>query len=92
MSAAHLSSGTEEGLTSFNLSKYTVHYAEGKLTIGCKTYPAAGILDTLHKLLVEKQQTTTFFTASPEGPMHGKFGVTWEDAQKLYDALRKVRF
>jgi hypothetical protein len=50
------------------------------------------MLDTLHKLLVEKKRTTTYFTALEKGPTHGKFDVTWDDARKLYEALKKVKF
>ena len=41
-----------------------------------------GLLDTLHKLLVEKQKTTTYFTSLKTGPTHGKFDITWQDAGK----------
>ena len=92
MSASHLHNGTESGFAPFQISKYSVSYEAGTITIGCKKYSAPGILDTLHKLLIEKQQTTTYFTALKHGPTHGKFDITWEDAQKLYDALRKVKF
>lgn len=92
LSAAHLHTGTESGFKPFEISKYSVSYKDGIITIGCKNYSAVGILDTLHKLIVDKKQTTTYFTALKEGPTHGKFGITWDDAQKLYDALKKVRF
>jgi len=91
LEADHINGGSDDGFEPFNLSHYSVSYSAGVVTIGCKLYPAAGLLDTLHKLLVEKQQTTTFFTSSPEGPMHGKFGITWDDAQALYDKLSKVK-
>lgn len=89
---SHLQQGLSDGFDPFQISQYTVSYADGVITIGCKSYPAIGILDTLYKLLIEKQQTTTYFTSSPEGPAHGKFGITWDDAQKIYDALIQVKF
>ena len=91
MSTVRLYNGTENGFEPFQMSKYSVSYKDGMITIGCKQYSAAGMLDTLHKLLIDKQQTTTYFTALEKGPTHGKFDVTWEDAQKLYDALKKVK-
>lgn len=90
-SAEHLHQGTEDGFAPFQISKYSVSYKDGMITIGCKQYSAVGMLDTLHKLLVEKQKTTTYFTALEEGPTHGKFGVTWDDARKLHEALKKVK-
>lgn len=92
MSKPHLKQGTEEGFEPFNLSKYSVKYANGIITIGCKQYSAPAILDVLHDLIVNKVQTTHLFTALEEGPTHGKFGITWKDAQMLYDALIKVKF
>jgi len=91
VSGKHLHNGTEDGFEPFHISKYSVSYADGMITIGCKQYSAVGMLDTLHKLLVEKQKTTTYFTALEKGPTHGKFDVTWDDAQKLYEALKKVK-
>lgn len=90
-SSIHLHNGTESGFKPFETSKYSVSYENGVIKIGCKNYSAIGMLDTLHKLLVEKQQTTTYFTALKEGPTHGKFGITWEDAKKIYEALSKVK-
>lgn len=87
----HLKQGTEDGFEPFKISKYSVSYKDGFIYIGCKKYSAAGFLDVLHKGLIEKQQTIGVFT-STNGPSHGKFGITWEDAQKLYDALIKVKF
>jgi hypothetical protein len=92
INAAHLHNGSQDGFEPFQISKYSVSYKDGMITIGCKQYSAIGMLDTLHRLLVNKQQTTTYFTALKHGPTHGKFDVTWEDAQKLYDALKKVKF
>ena len=91
LSAEHLHQGTEDGFEPFEISKYSVSYKDGMITIGCKQYSAIGMLDTLHKLLVEKQQTTTYFTALEKGPTHGKFDVTWDDARKLHEALKKVK-
>ena len=92
LSSSHLHTGTENGFKPFQISKYSVSYDNGMITIGCKKYSAVGMLDTLHKLLIDKQQTTTYFTALKSGPTHGKFDITWEDAQKIYEALKKVRF
>lgn len=92
LSAVHLHEGTQDGFEPFEISKYSVSYKDGMITIGCKKYTAIGMLDTLHKLLIEKKQTTTYFTALKEGPTHGKFLITWGDAQKIYEALRKVKF
>ena len=89
--AEHLHQGTEDGFAPFEMSKYSVSYKDGMVTIGCKQYSAVGMLDTLHKLLVEKQHTTTLFTSLEKGPTHGKFDVTWDDAKKLHEALKKVR-
>jgi hypothetical protein len=89
--AEHLRQGTEDGFAPFEMSKYSVSYKDGMVTIGCKQYSAIGMLDTLHKLLVEKKQTTTLFTSLEKGPTHGKFDVTWDDAKKLHEALKKVK-
>jgi hypothetical protein len=83
--------GTEDGFPPFEMSKYSVSYKDKIITIGCKQYSAVGMLDTLHKLLIDKQQTTTYFTSLDSGPTHGKFDVTWDDARKLYEALKKVK-
>lgn len=91
LEAEHLQKGTEDGFEPFTISKYSVSYKDGFIHIGCKKYSAPGLLDALHKGLVEKQQTVGIFT-SENGPAHGKFGITWDDAQKLYDALIKVKF
>lgn len=92
LTADYLNQGIDLGFEPFNISKYTVSYADSVVTIGCKTYPAIGILDTLHKLIVEKQPVSTYFISTPEGPSHGQFGITWDDAQLLYDALIKINF
>ena len=91
-SSDYLHRGTQNGFKPFEISKYSVSYENGIITTGCKKYSAIGILDTLHKLLIDKQQTTTYFTALKNGPTHGKFDITWNDAQKIYEALVKVRF
>jgi hypothetical protein len=92
LTSGHLYTGTENGFTPFNISQYSVSYEEGIITIGCKKYSALGILDTLHKLLIEKQMTTTYFTSLVDGPTHGKFQITWEDAEKIYNALKRIKF
>lgn len=88
--APHLNQGTEDGFEPFKLSQHTVSYAEGVITIGCKSYSALGFMDALHKVLIEKNSTVGVFSTA-KGPAHGKFGITWDDAQALYDALSKVR-
>jgi hypothetical protein len=91
LNAEHLHQGTEDGFQPFEMSQYSASYKDGMVTIGCKQYSAIGMLDTLHKLLVDNQRTTTYFTALKEGPAHGKFGITWDDAKKLHEALKKVK-
>lgn len=91
LKAEHLRLGTENGFESFMISKYLVKYEDGMIHIGCKKYSAPGFLDALHHVLVEKQLTISIFT-TVNGPAHGRFGISWEDAQKLYDALIKVKF
>lgn len=90
--SSHLYQGTEDSFPPFSISQYSVSYEAGIITIGCKKYSAIGILDTLHKLLVEKKKTTTYFTALENGPNHGKFEITWEDAQKIHVALKRIKF
>lgn len=87
----HLNQGTEKGFEPFQISKYTVSYADGMIQIGCKKYSAPGFLDALHRFLIKKEQTVHCFTVVGK-PGHGKFEVTWDDMQKLYDALSKVKF
>lgn len=87
----HLKNGTETEFKPFTLSKYSVRYEDGFVIIGCKKYSAAGLLDALHKVLIEKHHTTSHFTTFDDGPAHGKFGITWDDAKLLYDALNKVK-
>lgn len=91
LTAEHLQSGIESGFEPFNISKYSVKYENGIVTIGCKQYPAAGLRDSLHKLIIHRQQNVACFTILEKGPAHGKFDITWEDAQMLYDALLKVK-
>lgn len=88
--ADYLNEGTEDGFEPFQISKYSVSYKDGFIQIGCKKYSAPGFLEALHKTLVEKEEAIECFN-TVDGPAHGKFGITWEDAQKLYDALRKVK-
>lgn len=91
MNADHLQQGTEEGFAPFKISKYTVSYDNGFIVIGCKKYSAPGFMDALHRVLIEKEKTVGIFSTS-KGPAHGKFGITWGDAQMLYNALVKVKF
>lgn len=86
-----LKQGTDEGFESFEISKYSVSYLNGIVTIGCKQYSATGLLDALDKVLINDQDVSHCFVTGDEGPAHGKFGITWDDAQKLYDALIKVK-
>lgn len=87
----HLTNGTEEEIEPFKISKHLVSYKDGIITIDCKQYPALGFLDSLHKVLVEKHNTTTIFTTSKSGPSHGKHGITWEDAELLYEKLKGLK-
>jgi hypothetical protein len=92
LDALHMQQGTDDGFEPFAISKYSVSYADGIVTIGCKQYPAPGLLDVLHKFLVEREANVQIFTSDDTGPAHGKYGITWDDAQMLYDALIKVKF
>lgn len=88
----HLQLGEDDGFAPFTLSKYSVKYNKGLVTIGCKQYNAAGLLDALHRGLEEHERgTVSCFMTHDDGPSHGKFGITWDDAHKLYEALRKVK-
>lgn len=90
--AEHLNQGTDDGFEPFRISKYVVKYDNGIVQIGCKKYPAAVLLDALYKALVEEQEGTLYcFNTAGEKPVHGKFDISWEDAQKIYDALSKVK-
>ena len=91
LSAKHLKEGTQEGFEPFQLSKYSVKYEDGMVVIGCKRYSLAGFIDSLHKFVIEKQKTSKHFTTLNGNPCHGKFDITWEDMQKLYDVLIKVK-
>jgi hypothetical protein len=87
----HLLTGTDEGFPPFRISKYEVSYESGIVTIGCKKYSARGLLDALHKVLDKDHTVTSHFEVRDEGPAHGKFGITWDDAEQLYAALKKVK-
>lgn len=87
----HLNTGTEDGFAPMQLSGHDVSYSDGVVTMGCKELDAATLLDALHKLLIEERQVVNGFTASEAGPGFGKFNITWEEAQTLYDALKLVR-
>jgi hypothetical protein len=91
MSGKHMQNGTEIGFKPFKISKYSVTWEDGMVVIGCKKYSAPGFFDALHKIFIEKQDTISHFTTI-NGPAHGKFGITWDDVQKLYDVLKKVKF
>lgn len=86
-----LKQGTNEGFEPFQLSKYSVTYSNRIVTIGCKQYSATALLDALDKVLISDEAVSHCFITGDAGPAHGKFGITWEDAQKLYDALIKVK-
>ncbi len=91
MSATHMQSGTENGFKPLKLSKYIATYKDGMVTIGCKSYSAAGLFDAAHKVLIEKQNVTSHFIVTKDGAAHGKFGITLSDIQKLYDVLKNVK-
>lgn len=86
-----LKQGTNDGFEPFQLSKYSVSYSNGVVAIGCKQYSAVGLLDALDKVLISDEAVSHCFITGDAGPAHGKFGITWDDAQKLYDALIKVK-
>lgn len=86
-----LHQGTEDGFDSLLLSKYTVSCADGEVTMDCKRLDALVLLDALHKFLVDDADVVGDFTSTEEGPGYGKFIITWDDAQLLYNALIKVR-
>lgn len=88
----HLKHGTNSGFEPFTISKYSVKYENGMIQIGCKKYSAAGCMDSLHKILIEKNPTNQYFTIRNGEPHHGKFNVTLEDAKKIYNALLTVKF
>lgn len=88
----YLNEGTADGFETFATSKYTVQYQDGFITIGCKKYSAPGVLVALHEFLNEDPEVSGCFTIESGNPAHGKYEITWEDAQMIYDALKKVRF
>lgn len=73
----------------FQLSKYSVHHENGYIIIGCKKYSSAGFIDALKKIAEEKVDVTSHFSTLYNGPGHGKFNITWDDVQKLYDVIIK---
>lgn len=83
--------GTDEGFESFTISKYLVKFEDGMIHIGCKAYPAAGFLYALYKVLEEDTSTTSCFSIISGNPAHGKFEITWDDAELLYQTLKKVK-
>lgn len=89
----HIEIDLSEGFEPFELSEYTVSYeAEtDMIVIGCKKYSAPGFIDALNKVMIENEHTFDCFTSLDEGPAHGKFGITWDDAQLLYDNLIRDR-
>lgn len=89
----HIDIDLSGGLEPFKLSQYTVSYEEEEdmIVIGCKKYSAPGFIDALNKIMAENEHTFDCFTSLDEGPVHGKFGITWDDAQLLYDKLIRDR-
>lgn len=73
----------------FSISKYKVSHEDGYIIIGCKRYSAAGFIKEVRKIAEKTSDTTSTFVARSEGPAHGKFGVTWEDVQKIYEIVIK---
>lgn len=89
----HLQKGTKDSFEPFAISQYSVKYKNGFVLIGCKRYPAAPLLDALHRGLKRRERgTVSCFYATESGPTHGKFDITWDDAQKLHDALIQIKF
>lgn len=91
MEADYMKQGSADSIEPFRISRYSVSYAEALVTIGCKKYSAPGLLEALHRVLVDREKTVAVFTAQGAGPTHGKFGITWEDAQLLYDKLVQLK-
>lgn len=89
--ADYLTQGYLDSIEPFALSKYSVSYSKGEVTIGCKKYSVSGLICALHRVLVKREQTVEVFTVGNKGPAHGKFGITWDDAQLLYDTLIQLR-
>lgn len=75
----------------FQLSKYAVSFADGVVTIGCKHYGAKGLLQVLYALLVESAPVIDSFHVMDTGPAHGRYGITWDDANLLYTALTSLQ-
>lgn len=73
----------------FHISKYEVKHENGYIVIGCKKYSAAGFIDALEKIAGEKEDSTSHFSTLYNGPAHGKFGISWDDLQKLYNVIVK---
>lgn len=73
----------------FSLSKYSVRHENGYVIIGCKHYSAAGFIKEVRKIAEKTSDTTSTFIAREDGPAHGKFGITWDDVQKLYEIIIK---
>lgn len=88
----HLKQGTETGFRSFSVSNYTIKYERGYVFFGCKKFPAQGLLDALHKLIIDEKDEAACFTAEDYGPTDGKFKISWIEAEKIYNELKKVKF
>lgn len=88
LNQAHLQNGTENEFPPFRISRYDVSYTKGVIMIGCKRYSAPGFMDALHKMLIEGKQTVSIFS----GTSHGKFEITRDDMQTLYDNLSRIKF
>jgi hypothetical protein len=93
MSLDYLNQGTDATFDPFMLSQYSVSQdVENSLVIiGCKSYSIAGMLVELHELLYEGKSTTDLFTTTEDGFAHGRFGITADDTQLLYDTLIKIK-
>lgn len=88
---SHLNQGTEEGFEDFSIKQYTIKYQDGFVMFGCKKFPAKGLLDVLHKLIIHKHDEAACFTAEESGPTDGKFSITWEEAHQIYNKLKRVK-
>lgn len=83
--------GTAESFAPFPLSQYSVSFADHVVTVGCRRYGAKGLLQALYEVLVENETTVEAFHTMSTGPAHGKYGITWDDATLLYNALTSLQ-
>lgn len=88
---AAIPEGPASGFDSFQMSNYSVTFQPGTVTIGCMRFGARGLLQSLYEVLVEHETTVAQFHTMDAGPAHGRYGITWVDAEALYAALTSLR-